>query len=138
MIQPAETLIACPVMPRASSEARYRAIVAISPGSSIRRCGIMREEDPLERLLLGQAVHRRQVGELVLDQRRVDEPGADRVDGDPVGGRLQRGDAGQPDQAVLGRAVGGLARLAPLAVDRGDVDDAAPRLRGASAAGRPG
>jgi hypothetical protein len=39
MIQPADTLIAWPVMPRPSSEAKYRTIVATSPGSSIRFCG---------------------------------------------------------------------------------------------------
>src|SRR5215204_2606812 len=54
-----------------------------------------------------------------------DEPGRDRVDRDPLAGRLKGQAVGQPEQARLGGGVVGLADVALLADDRADVDDPA-------------
>src|SRR5215217_733554 len=54
-----------------------------------------------------------------------DEPGRDRVDRDPLAGRLKGQAVGQPEQARLGGRVVGLADVALLADDRADVDDPA-------------
>ena len=50
---------------------------------------------------------------------------ADGVDGDALAGVLLRQRLGEADVAGLGGGIVGLAHLALLAVDRGDVDDAA-------------
>jgi hypothetical protein len=69
----------------------------------------------------------------------VDIARADHVHGDAGLGVLQRQRLGEADVAGLGRRIIDLAELALLAVDRGDVDDAAelarracPRSPGAS------
>ena len=75
------------------------------------------EDHLLEDLLLGQAVRARLVGDLLLDQRRADVGGADRVGGDVVLGALERERLTQPDDAVLGADVCGLVWRGDQAVD---------------------
>lgn len=63
------------------------------------------------------------------DDGRVGPARADAVDGDALGGRLQRHAFGQPHQPVLGGQVGRLVDRGHQAMHRGDVDDATPALR---------
>ncbi len=55
-------------------------------------------------------------------------PGADRVDPDPARRVLQRGAAGQSDDAVFGRVVGDPARQADQSAEGGAVDDGSRTL----------
>ena len=59
------------------------------------------------------------------DHFGVDIAGRDAVDGDALPRILQRQGLGEADHPGLGGGIVGLADLALLAVDRGDVDDAA-------------
>ena len=62
----------------------------------------------------------------LAQHRRVDEPGRDRVDGDPLGAELERQRLGEADHARLGRHVVGHEGLAAVGARRRDVDDPAP------------
>ena len=102
-----------PVIQAASSAARNTTQRATSSASPSLPTGIW----PTIRLhhVFGDA--RKQVG-LHIARR-------DRVHGDAFARAFQRKRPGEADHAGLGRAVIGKPKLALLAVDRGDVDDAA-------------
>ena len=86
--------------------------------------GVRGEDDLLEHLLLGDAVRLRLVGDLLLDQRRADEAGADRAGEDAVLGALERERPHQAEHAVLGRHVAGLVGRGGERVGGGDRDEA--------------
>jgi PAS domain S-box-containing protein len=88
--------------------------------------GRLGQHDPLDHLVLGEAVDPCLVGDLPLDQGRAHVGGADAVGGDAARAALQRDHLGQPLQAVLGRDIGALVGRRPQPVHRGDVDHPAP------------
>ncbi len=103
-----------PVVKPESSPASQAQIEPISSGVPRRLTGIV-DDDLLEDLGLDG-----------LDHLGADVARAHRVDGDALGCHLLRQRHREAVHAGLGRRVVGLARLALLAVDRRDLDDAAP------------
>ena len=102
-----------PVMYAASSEARKHTSDAISDGSARRPNGI----EARTLAIRASSVER-------ADHRRVDDPGRDRVDGDPVAGPFTGEVAGQSEHARLGRRVVDATQGARRAAGhRGEVDD---------------
>ena len=114
MYWPPLTDIVDPVMPPASSAARNTTARAISSGSPRRLTGIS------GRMLFSSTSFGTACTNCGIDVAR-----ADRVHGDAAPGVLQRQGLGEADVAGLSGRIIDLAELALLAVDRGDVDDAA-------------
>ena len=92
---------ATPEIVRASSEAKNTAALAMSTGSGMRPSGIDSRKRAFS--LLGVVGHAAKKGH---QHRRIGGPGADGVDADVLGRKLQREAAHQPNDAVLGRGVG--------------------------------
>ncbi len=74
------------------------------------------------RLGLGAAGHAHDPRRRLVVHRRIDEPRADRVDGQARPGEFECKAASEADRAMLGRAVRGGTRNALQAGDRGDDD----------------
>ena len=83
------------------------------------------QHDGPDDLLLGNAELARLLGDLLVDERRAHEAGADHVGADAMRGALLGDHLGKTDQAVLGRHIGRLEQRGLLGVDRAHVDDAA-------------
>ena len=104
---------------------RNTASAPISSTVAKRLVGWFFEEHVADDRVAGDVVRLRLIVDLLLDQRRPDIAGADRVGGDAVLGAFQRDHLGEADHAVLGGDIGRLERRGDQAVRRGDVDDAA-------------
>src|SRR6185437_8765553 len=99
---------------------RERTFLARKPAD--KRRGFLDGAEPLHRNL------RAHIGDMgrrgLFEDRRVDDGGRDGVDGDAILGELLAERLGEADDRGLGGAIGAGARVALLAGDRGDVDDA--------------
>ena len=124
-ISPPETEMAWPLIAWAAGVHSHSTVSATSSGVMKPTLRIEARE-VAARLCARAAGLVGDVGERGFEQRRLREAGAHRIDRDPTWRQLRRQRPGKPDDAMLGRAVGGDIGVALEPGGGGDEDDAPP------------
>ena len=81
------------------------------------------EHDLLDHALLADAERLRLLGDLLLDERRLDETRADDIGAHIMRGTFLGHHPREAEQAVLGRHIGGLQRRCLVAVHRSHIEE---------------